>query len=903
MKKMLAAPERMRLLDRLGLPVAGLKLITDAVRLAPVRPVASKGGGNVITTYQSRKMQRPIDTESRHIEFPAAVRLEHDPDVLEYYPQPFRVRMECIDSDGEIHQIDHTPDFLVIQEREIWVEEWKPHSKLVRLAQRYPWRYQIDPEGRCRAPLIEQWFAERGLGYRILSNADIPQRRIENILFLEDYLHPAAPACPIDVELAVRKSLAEQATMYLAELHELLDCRPDDLFKLIADGLLVAEIDTQALNEPTRCRVFRDTAVREFELQRTAQKPFELAGSFVLKPGAQITYDHQPYNVVMTGASHAVLEGPDGHPIDVPIETLVKLAARSDVSALEPIPGTERRSLYDFSEKQLRDGLKRAQALEVATELTRTQRRHLGKVLRARIEGVDERIALIPRTHDRGNRTSRLTDEQEAAIEQVLREEHLTSRAPNAKHCHNKLQALCAQRGIKAPSYPTLIARIKALSQQRSDAARHGSRRTYQNAEFVDVLHVDTPVHGTRPFQYVHMDHTQIDIELVCSRTGVSLGRPWLSFAIDAFTRRILGVYLSYDSPSYRSNMMLLRDIVRRHQRLPQFIVVDNGADFRSENFGLFAELMGIYVRYRPAGQPRMGSVMERVFGTANSVYVHNLAGNTKALRNVRTTTGKFLPSRLAEWDLNALYLGIEYWAFEHYDTTKHATLGVSPRDAFERSMKLSGQREHRIVTLTQDFLILSCPLVSRGGTRKVDRQRGIKLNNNFYFWCPEFRDTKLHGVKVPVRYDPWDCSKVFVQVTNRWVAAHCRALASLRGLTEKERELISNEMLAMRRVRENEEITAQRLVEFMRTFTPAGAVALALERQQANRDLYQDIGIGAVAVRDALPPIEIRPSDPAPSAHPEDNQAAMTPATNALPHSPDKGDAAGCDIPDFDTF
>lgn len=900
---MLASSDRMRLLDRLGLPPAGQKLIADAGRLAPVRPVASKGGGNVITTYQSRKMQRPIDTESRHIEFPAAVRLEHDPDVLEYYPQPFQVRFECIDADGEIHQVDHTPDFLVIQEREVWVEEWKPHSKLVRLAQRYPWRYQIDPEGRCRAPLIEQWFAERGLGYRILSDRDIPRRRIENILFLEDYLHPAASACPVDVEIAVRDALCEQATMYLAEMLETVGCRSDDLFKLIADGSLVAEIDTQSLNEPSRCRVFRDTAVREFELQRRAQKPFELAGSFIIKPGAQIMYDHQPYKVTVTGASHVVLEGPDGHPIDVPIETLAKLAASNNVSTLEPMVSTARRSLSDFSEKQLREGLRRTQALEIATTLNRTQRRHMSKVLRARIDGVDERIALIPRTHDRGNRTPRLTSEQEAAIEQVIREQHLTSSAPSPKHCHNCLIAICAKKGIKAPSYQTLNARIKALSQKRSDAARYGSRTTYQNAEFVNVLHADTPVHGTRPFQYVHMDHTQLDIELICARSGVSLGRPWLSFAIDAFTRRILGIYLSYDSPSYRSNMMLLRDVVRRHQRLPQFIVVDNGADFRSENFALFAELMGIYVRYRPAGQPRMGSVMERVFGTANSVYVHNLTGNTKALKNVRTTTGKFLPSRLAEWDLSSLYLGIEYWAFEHYDTSTHSTLGVSPRNAFERSMQLSGQREHRLVTLTEDFLILSCPLAGHGGTRKIDRQRGIKLNNNFYFWCPEFRDTKLHGVKVPVRYDPWDCSKVFVQINNRWVAAHCRALASLQGLTEKERELISNEMLAMRRVRENEEITAQRLVEFMRTFTPEGAVALALERQQANRYLYQDIGIGAVPVRDALPTIEPRTSTPALHARPEDSQAAMTPATNALPHSPDPGDAAGFDIPDFDTF
>ncbi|AYH43129.1 hypothetical protein CDA09_06980 [Azoarcus sp. DN11] len=125
------------------------------------------------------------------------------------------------------------------------------------------------------------------------------------------------------------------------------------------------------------------------------------------------------------------------------------------------------------------------------------------------------------------------------------------------------------------------------------------------------------------------MDHTELDIELVSLKTGKSLGRPWLSLAIDAFTRRIVGIYLSFDPPSYRSNMMLLRDIVRRHRRLPQFIVVDNGADFRSEDFKHFAELMRIHVRYCPAGNPRHGSVMERIFGRIHTEYIHNLAGNT----------------------------------------------------------------------------------------------------------------------------------------------------------------------------------------------------------------------------------------------------------------------------------
>ena len=66
---------------------------------------------------------------------------------------------------------------------------------------------------------------------------------------------------------------------------------------------------------------------------------------------------------------------------------------------------------------------------------------------------------------------------------------------------------------------------------------------------------------------------------------------------------------------------------------------------------------------------------MERLFGVIHSQYIHNLAGNTKATKQVRMVCGKYLPSRLAEWTLESLYFGISYWAFEYYDLEVHPAL------------------------------------------------------------------------------------------------------------------------------------------------------------------------------------------------------------------------------------
>ena len=66
-----------------------------------------------------------------------------------------------------------------------------------------------------------------------------------------------------------------------------------------------------------------------------------------------------------------------------------------------------------------------------------------------------------------------------------------------------------------------------------------------------------TPRHGERPFALAHLDHTELDILLVSSVTGKPLEKPWATFLTDAYSRRVLACYVTYDPPSYRSVMMV----------------------------------------------------------------------------------------------------------------------------------------------------------------------------------------------------------------------------------------------------------------------------------------------------------------------------------------------------------
>ena len=83
--------------------------------------------------------------------------------------------------------------------------------------------------------------------------------------------------------------------------------------------------------------------------------------------------------------------------------------------------------------------------------------------------------------------------------------------------------------------------------------------------------------------------------------------------------------------------MMVLRECVRRHAHLPDVVVVDGGREFNSVFFEALLARYECIKKTRPPAKARFGSVVERLFGTANTQFIHNLKGNTQITRNVGT--------------------------------------------------------------------------------------------------------------------------------------------------------------------------------------------------------------------------------------------------------------------------
>jgi len=406
---------------------------------------------------------------------------------------------------------------------------------------------------------------------------------------------------------------------------------------------------------------------------------------------------------------------------------------------------------------------------------------------------------------------------------------------------YGELVNSCKSKGLLTiPSYKTFIASINRRPRYQQTQKRAGRRAAYRHEPMHWELSFTLPRHGDRPFEVAHLDHTRLDVELADSRTGDRFGKPWATFLTDAFSRRLLAVYLTFDEPSYRSAMMVLRECVHRHNRLPELIVVDWGPEFRSTYFETLLARYECSKATRPTAAPRFGSVIERLFGTTNTTFIHNLAGNTQVMKNVRQVTKSVDPREHATWTLSTLYARLRQWAYEIYDSREHPALGQTPQEAFNAGLALSGLRPNRLIEYDDDFIRFTLPSTPKG-TAKVQPNLGVKIHH-LYYWArgDAFRDPEVEETQVRVRYDPYDIGRAFACVKGTWIECISEHHARLAGRSEREMQLATEE-LRQRSRRHGQQFvfTAAKLADFLSSVEAEEVLLGQRQRDEEGRQVF----------------------------------------------------------------
>lgn len=820
----------------------------SAIRSSPPVRKVRGGASNVAGRYPSPKMGVSIQFESQHVELWAIYAMERDDDVLEYYDQPMRLPLRYRAASGRHTTQWHTPDFLVLRNAGACFEEWKPVHALEALAVSMPHRYQRDGGGTWHCPPGEAWAQPLGLCYQVRSSAEYHPLYMQNLKFLHDFWAHQVPIAP-EQERRVLALLATHPGLRLVEAQEVYpDLSVDTVWALIATRRIFTDLTATSLMRHDQVALFRSEA----EWVQASQTP---AG--VDEPRSApllLIWDHRLWQADVHGES--VTLRPDVGEACLfsyaQFQHLMEREALQTVSAATPSPTTQeiREALTRASPKAQHAANERLQQIlayvrdEAIPVTARSVQRWMAAYRKAEAESGCGYLGLLDHVASRGNRTPRAPAPSMQLLETSLQDHYATPQAKRAAAVYRLYREACTRQGMPPVSERTFY-RVRArFTTPEVTARRLGRRAAYTEQPFFWHLDQTTPRHGDRPFAVAHLDHTEVDVLLVSSVTGKPLARPYLTMLTDAYSRRILALYATYDPPSYRSAMMTFRVCVQRYQRLPHEIVVDRGAEFGSVYFETLLSRYFMTKKERPAHQPRFGSVIERLFGTSTTEFLNQLRGNTQASKTPRQMTRAVDPQRLAVWTLARFAARCGEWAYDVYDQMEHPALGQSPREAFAQGMQRAGARPHRLIPYSDDFIMLTRP-TTRTGHAKVHPSRGLTVNW-LHYWHPAMRSPQVAGRTVPVRYEPFDMSVVYAFVDGQWLECIADAFAQVHGRSEREWQLILDEWRAQQRQHGQKRLTinGSLLAQFLEDV--AAEERILLQRQhdleeQALRDAILD--------------------------------------------------------------
>ena len=100
------------------------------------------------------------------------------------------------------------------------------------------------------------------------------------------------------------------------------------------------------------------------------------------------------------------------------------------------------------------------------------------------------------------------------------------------------MQTKCLAAGFKATNWRTIKNRLESIDLRR---------RAKQRGE-ATIVKATTATPGelraSQPLEIVQVDHTRAGIIVVDEETREPIGSPWLTLAIDVFSRMVTGFYL-----------------------------------------------------------------------------------------------------------------------------------------------------------------------------------------------------------------------------------------------------------------------------------------------------------------------------------------------------------------------
>lgn len=302
--------------------------------------------------------------------------------------------------------------------------------------------------------------------------------------------------------------------------------------------------------------------------------------------------------------------------------------------------------------------------------------------------------SLIGNKKNGGKGKSRLSNEQDSIINDAINSLYLNPSKKSINRVIREIIKICTVKKIKVPHHNTIRNRIKSLSEEEVLKARYGKSKARDKFEPIKKSFPGADY----PLSIVQIDHTKVDIVLVDEHYRKAFMRPWLTLAMDVYSRVVVGFYLSFDPPGEMgtglciANSILSKEIWLEKNNVQgewpcwgimSTIHVDNAKEFRGNMLRKACQNYGINLEFRPVAQPHWGGHVERLLGTF-SKEIHNLPGTTFSSTEERINYD-------SEKNASLTISEFERWLMTYivnvYHKKIHSKIGMSPLQKYKEGL------------------------------------------------------------------------------------------------------------------------------------------------------------------------------------------------------------------------
>lgn len=481
-----------------------------------------------------------------------------------------------------------------------------------------------------------------------------------------------------------------------------------------------------------------------------------------------IDLDYVVVKSLNTGATHVI---PTHSFVPILTEDYIAQKEQSNLWLSPEISDLEReaaRSRYQCIEEILAKNLSKTSTIDSIRQALGVSRSTVYELLKK----YDTRIgpvSLLQKKTGLPKGTKKLSNVIEAIIVTAIDEKIKKKEKFTYTNVLDRVNELCSSAKVKTPTLATLIVRVKGKLAVR-DLYRRRKGKTAANDKYTlrDGSH---PV--SRPLEWVQIDHTLVDLIIVDDVRRLPIGRPWVTLAIDVYTRVILGFYLSLSAPSRYSvaccishaalpkgdewlKLVDCEDITYPFYGPPETVHCDNASEFHSGSLQSACDNHNIKLSFRR--EKHYGGHIERLIGTMMTKYIHFLPGTT--MSNV--------PDR------------------GEYDSDKESVLTFTAlRQIFVREIEKYHRAEHRSLQresptprskwiqhfTDRNGVLQYPPVIQNGRDFKIDffpdeprtvHTKGIVLG---CLWFSSPYLSPLVGSRFAVKYNPEALDKIWIKI------------------------------------------------------------------------------------------------------------------------------------------